>query len=240
MSEPLLVLFDIDGTLVNTSGAGRRALVRAYEEVFGIPDAFAGYSFSGTTDLHIVRTAFLRNGGLEPTEERIALARSAYMERLTEEMKRGCAEGSVVVFPGVYQILDALDAQRIPVGLATGNFEEGAREKLVPVGLWQRFSFGGFGSDYEHRGMLTQVGVERGLKKHGVPFEPDRIWVVGDSPLDIKAARYVGVRVLAVATGIHPVDELAGHHPDAVVQDLGDTSAVLKLLTSPRTPISCS
>lgn len=230
MPRPSLVLFDIDGTLVDTSGAGRRALVRAYEEVFGIPNAFAGYSFSGTTDLHIVRTAFVRNRGIEPSAELIAQARQAYMERLVGEMAKGCAEGSVRVFPGIPQILDRLDLESVPLGLATGNFEEGAREKLTPVNLWHRFGFGGFGSDFEHRGELTRLGIERGLKLHQLPFQPERIWVVGDSPLDIQAARYAGVRVLAVATGIHPVEELEALNPDVALHDLSDTDAVWNLL----------
>ncbi len=231
MPHPCLILFDIDGTLVDTSGAGRRALVRAYDEVFGIPDAFAGYSFSGTTDLHIVRTAFLRHEGVEPPPERISAARQAYMERLVGEMQKGCAEGSVRMFPGIVPLLDLLAEKQVPVGLATGNFEEGAREKLTPVGLWHRFGFGGFGSDFEHRGMLTKLGIERGLERHGVSFDPEGIWIVGDSPLDIQAARYAGVKVLAVATGIHPVSELAELGPDAVVPDLGDTEAIWRIFS---------
>ncbi len=238
MTNPLLVLFDIDGTLVDTGGAGKKALIRTFDEVFGIPDAFAGYSFSGTTDLHILRTAFLRRHGKEPTPEMIHRATVEYLSRLVQEMDKALKQGAAVVLPGVLKLLLALKEIGVPLGLATGNLEPGARLKLEPMELWHHFTFGGFGSDFEHRGELTRLGITRGVEMHGVPSDLSRIWVVGDSPLDVKAVRYAGARILAVATGIHPLNELEQLHPDAAVTDLSDTPALLALLTSQTSPIS--
>ncbi len=220
-----LVLFDIDGTLLHTTGAGVKALKRMFFAEFDCPDPFADYSFSGRTDPGILRDAFQRCFGRDPTDAERDRAVASYLAFLDEELSRS----DVKVLPGVLPLLEHLAEAGIPTGLATGNVEEGARLKLSAAGILHYFKFGGFGSDAEHRGELTRTGIARGRALAGhVPDE--RVVIVGDSPLDVAAARYAGVRCLAVMTGWTPREEMEAAGPDLLLDDLADLEAVIRFI----------
>ena len=204
----LLVLFDIDGTLVDTAGAGRAAIGYALERVYGTTGPIDDLPFDGRTDPGIARD-LLRSAGLDDRAIDDSLERlwAAYVDRLRVELK--AREREVRVAPGIHELLAELGAAGATLGLLTGNIVEGAREKLRACGLAGRFAFGAFGSDAE---------------------EPHRSWVVGDTPRDIRCARAGGLRALAVATGRYGLDELGRHGPDGAVPTLADTHRVLDLM----------
>ncbi len=228
MMPARLVLFDIDGTLVHTGGAGMRALDRAFAEEFSIDRAFAGYSFSGRTDRSILRDGFDRHFGREPTDGEIEQTRLAYLRCLDEELV--ATRDQYRILPGIIPLLDRLRTAGIPTGLATGNLLEGARKKLEAGGLWHYFPFGGFGSDHEHRGELTRKGIERARHHTGLHIAPAAVFVVGDSPLDVHAARYAGTRCIGVMTGWNTRKEMEEAGPDHLLDDLSDTEAVMAIL----------
>jgi len=220
-----MVLFDIDGTLLHTTGAGVRALKRMFATEFDCPDPFDGYSFSGRTDPGILRDAFQRLYGRGPTSEETSRALGSYLRFLEDDL----ATCDVKVLPGVGPLLERLAADGIPTGLATGNVEEGARLKLSAGGILHYFRFGGFGSDAEHRGELTRTGIARGRALAG-PVPDHSVFIVGDSPLDVSAARYAGVRCLAVMTGWTPREEMEAAGPDLLLDDLSDLPTVMRFL----------
>jgi phosphoglycolate phosphatase-like HAD superfamily hydrolase len=230
-----LVLFDIDGTLLHTTGAGIRALKRMFDTEFGCPDPFADYSFSGRTDPGILRDAFQRCFGRDPTPDEKDRAVASYLGFLDEEL----SGSDVKVLPGVVPLLDRLVQEGIPTGLATGNVEAGARLKLSAAGILHYFRFGGYGSDAEHRGELTRTGIARGRALAG-PVPDELVVIVGDSPLDVSAARYAGVRCLAVMTGWTSREEMEAAAPDLLLDDLSDLARVMGfLLGAPTASSTC-
>jgi phosphoglycolate phosphatase len=222
----LVLLFDIDGTLVDTGGAGRRAMVRAFERVTGRGDACASVPFAGMTDRAIVR------GGLEAVG-RPADAASidevirAYLEVLEDEVGRST---NCRVHAGIEAALErAHAAPRCAVGLGTGNVRDGARVKLSRVGIYERFSFGGFGCDHEDRGELLRIGAQRGADRLGAPLSACRVVVIGDTPRDIGAAKVIGAECVAVATGSFDRETLLAHGATRAYGDLGDEGALAAL-----------
>lgn len=217
--KPTVVLFDVDGTLVRTGGAGSRALRRAFGEVHGAPDAPRAIDVRGNTDGRIVADA-LALIGIEPTEAAIDHVLDAYLVALADEV---AASPGYEVLAGVREILESLDGRDgYAIGLGTGNVMRGAAIKLARGGLDRYFDFGGYGCDSAHRPSLVRAGAERGARKLGVDLGACRVVVLGDTPRDIDAARAIGADVVAVATGGHPLDELAGHGPDLAVESLSD------------------
>jgi phosphoglycolate phosphatase len=224
MSSPL-VLFDIDGTLIDTGGAGMRALDRVFAELYERPGVFANYSFSGKVDQRILKDAFQQLWQRDPTLAEMGTVRSGYLQRLDEEL--AATPQLYKVLPGVRELLDSLRSEGIATGLATGNLAEGAERKLVLGNLWQYFPFGGYGSDHEQRGELTRIGIERARQHTGTNYAPEDVVIVGDSPLDIKAARYNDARVIGVLTGWDPPESMVSAKPDLLLDDLSDTDAVM-------------
>lgn len=230
---PTVLLFDIDGTLLDTGGAGRRAMERALASV-GAAGA-ARFSFAGLTDRHILRRA-LHIAGRQPSEALLAEAIEQYLAALADEVARAPA-ADYRVHRGVWAALDAAEASDgVAVGLGTGNVERGAGIKLGRVGLSDRFAFGGFGSDAEAREALLAVGARCGAKRLGVAVARCRVVVVGDTPRDITAARAIGAEAFAVATGTVPAAALAGQHPDHLYPHLGAPGALGALLEGNRAP----
>lgn len=229
MTATRLVLFDIDGTLLLTGGAGKRAMDRAFEDVFGIADAFAAVPMGGRTDRFLIERA-LANWRLTATPTALDGFRRRYLEHLAEGI-HDVGHGRRGVMPGVGALLDALDARPdVQVALLTGNYLEGARIKLAHFGLWDRFAWGTFGDDHAERDDLARAAVAA-AGRHGVDLaDPTAAVIVGDTPFDIACARAAGTRVVAVATGGHGLDELRALGPDAAVEDLADLDAVLPLL----------
>ena len=225
----LVVLFDIDGTLVDTAGSGRDAIEGALVEVFGTAGPIDELSFAGLTDPWIVRT-LMRIAGFVDAEidARLEPLWASYVARLAEVLD--ARRSRLRVHAGVRALLDELERRRAGVGLLTGNIQPGARAKLAACGLGGRFSFGAFGSDAEDRDALPAIALGRASGAIGRAADRDRTWIVGDTPRDIGCARAGGLRVLAVATGQFGVAELRAVRPDHAVANLGDTSAVLDLL----------
>lgn len=231
MTPPRLLLFDIDGTLVVTGGAGKRAITRAFHELFGVADAFAGVPLSGRTDRYLVEQGLARSG--QPvTPQALGRVRARYLARLAEAIDEP-AQGLKAMMPGVTPLLDALGQRGdLHCALLTGNYEEGARIKLEHFDLWRRFAWGTFGDDYADRDLLARAAVA-GAPARGVPLgDPSHAIVVGDTPFDVACARAAGARAVAVATGGHSVDALRACNPDAVFEDLSDLDAVLAAIDS--------
>jgi phosphoglycolate phosphatase len=224
--RPLILLFDIDGTLISTSGAGRRAIERAFGHRHGRADACASVSFGGMTDRAILRAGLTALGvPVEPAAIDALIA--AYLPALHDEITRAECR----IHDGIERALDAARANaRCAVGLGTGNIREGARVKLSKVGIYERFAFGGFGCDHEDRGELLRIGAERGAAALGVARAACRVVVIGDTPKDVAAARAIGATSVAVATGSFSPAELTAAGATHVFRDLTDPAALPTLL----------
>jgi phosphoglycolate phosphatase-like HAD superfamily hydrolase len=220
-----LILFDIDGTLVRTADAGRRALSRAFEELLGVTNALDGVPIAGRTDSWIVADVAARRNLLcdVHTVERL---RSAYLRHLPTELDQpGSRKG---VMPGVRPLLQALSTREDAyVALLTGNFEEGARIKLAYFDLWRYFRCGAFGDNAPERNGLLPRAVARVRECGGPAVDPAAVVIVGDTPLDVAVAVAGGARSVAVATGDCDVTTLRASGADVVLNDLSDVAAVL-------------
>ena len=224
-----LVLFDIDGTLVLTGGAGLRAMNRACAEIAGSVEALADIPVAGRTDC-IILTDVVAKLGRALDEELLVELRDRYLEHLREEIDRP-GRGVKAVMPGVRDLLDALSARDdVFVALLTGNFEEGARIKLGHFDLWRYFRCGAYGDDSADRNALVPFAVER-ARRHGLPeLAAEHILVVGDTPHDVACAHAVGALPVGVATGGFNVEQLRQSGAAIVFEDLTDTEAFLELL----------
>ena len=192
-------LFDVDQTLVSTGGAGLRALDRACHKLLSIENAMQGIDPSGKTDPAIVREIFARLGIVSDGGVAIDTVLESYLAFLHEEVEMS---DKYHVLPGIVDILDEISARpNTMLGLATGNIELGARVKLQRGGLNRYFSFGGFGSDSEDRTELVRKAGQAASRQHGNSIQPEDIFVIGDTPLDIAAGRGAGYKTVGVATG---------------------------------------
>lgn len=227
---PKLVLFDIDGTLVLTGGAGVRAMTRACDEIVGSSNALHGVAVAGRTDWIILSDA-LELMGRDLDAQLFAALRDRYVTYLREEIQVP-GHGVKAVMPGIQALLDDLQARDgVYLGLLTGNFEAGARIKLEYFDLWRYFQCGAFGDDAADRNALVPFAVSR-ARECGVPdLAPPDILVVGDTPHDIACARAVGATPVAVATGMFTTEQLRDSGADIVFRDLSDTAAFTSLLT---------
>ncbi|UCH86781.1 MAG: HAD hydrolase-like protein [Dehalococcoidia bacterium] len=221
-----LFLFDVDKTLVDSRGAGGRAMTAAFAQLFGIADGFAGIGFTGRTDTAIFRDAVNAHSldGEFPT----LLAR--FQETYFSMLPRTLTEVQAQVLSGVHELLAGIQAAPgASLGLATGNFRESARLKLEPFGLYDFFLAGGFADDSEDRAEVVAIAIERLAEASGGP-DPREVYVIGDTPLDIAAAEANGARSIAVATGFFSVDELTTAGADVVFPDFSSWQAVLDAL----------
>jgi phosphoglycolate phosphatase len=211
-----LVLFDIDGTLVDTGGAGRRAIEGAARQLWGRPDIFDEVAFDGATDRAICRAA-LHHLDRPWDDAEIDRLLDAYVALLGPEVEK---TARYRVYPGVEALAQTMAEAGVLLGLGTGNIEAGARVKLERGNLNRFFAFGGFGDDSEDRAALLRAGLRRGeaILQHR-PRDP---WVIGDTPRDHAAARAVGAKVVLVATGRYSMDELLACRPDLCVETLED------------------
>ncbi len=222
------ILFDIDGTLLLTDGAGRVALHAALEAVYGTIGNPEDYSFHGKTDPQIV-LELMGGAGLEAPaiRERMPAVWQLYLQRLQSELEVRRREDRIEVLPGVRDVLAQLESRSdVVLGLLTGNIEEGARLKLEAAGMASSFSFGGFGSDSENRAGVARAAMER-LRYHMGELDGRSVVVVGDTPEDVACARAVDARALAVATGRHTIAELEEAGADVVFADFSDAEAVV-------------
>lgn len=228
MPAPTVLLFDVDGTLVSTGGAGRRAMARAFEEVCGCSEALEGISLGGMTDRLILRTA-LRKLGRALDEALFDAIVAAYLRHLEQEVPRS---PRYRVMPHVHEVLAGVDRPHVAIGLGTGNVRRGAEIKLRRAALADRFRFGGFGEDAEDRAELLRTGVRRGAEALGVSPDGCRAVVIGDTPRDIQAAAAIDAACVAVATGGHDVASLRAAGPALVVESLADPRVLPALLGS--------
>jgi phosphoglycolate phosphatase len=223
-----IILFDIDGTLVLTGGAGGRAMSRAFEELFGMPDAFNGIPMPGRTDAWILADAMTAHG-ISAGASHLERFRDVYLLHLARELERpGPRKG---IMPGIPALLDALACRDdVYLALLTGNYEEAARIKLEHFDLWRYFRCGAFGDDAPDRNGLLPRALAR-IDACGGPVVPaSQVIVIGDTPLDVACASAGGARSIAVATGGHDVAALEAAGADVVFETLGDTAQVLGAL----------
>lgn len=222
-----LVLFDIDGTILKSGGAGRAAMERALTAIFGTPGDPA-YHYDGKTDRQIVRELMQRAGF---SDAEIDAKMPMVIRRYLDELQAMVAKGgvNVTMYEGVASLIEAVDARDdLVLGLLTGNVEPGAHIKLTAAGVnVGRFVVNAFGSDHEVRAELPAIAHRRMQENFGVVLAGRDVVVIGDTPADISCGRALGARAIAVATGRYSVDELRTHEPFAVFETLADTRAVL-------------
>ena len=227
-----LVLFDIDGTLLRSDGAGKRAIHRALMEVFGTVGP-SDYWFDGKTDRQIVRELMRHAGHGDPhIDEQMHDVLDRYVRYLHDEL---AAPGyNPRPLPGIPELLDALEAHPdVVLGLLTGNIEPGARAKITAVGSDPgRFRVGAFGSDHEARPELPAVARDRTRERLGIHVEGGAMIVIGDTPADLTCGRSLGARAIGVATGRFSVDELLAYEPMAVFESFVDTDRVTRVILS--------
>ncbi len=225
-----LVLFDIDGTLLNSEGLGRPSMQRALAEVFGSPGDPA-YRYDGKTDKQIVRDVMRLEGH---SDERIDSRMETLILLYLEGLRTGARSGKFKVRPhdGVLELLDALEARKdVVLGLLTGNVELGARVKLTAAGIDpDRFRINAFGSDHEHRPQLPAIAQRRASETLGLDIAGERVIVIGDTPADIECGRSLGARAIGVASGHYTVQQLETHDPYAVFPSLANTAKLLETI----------
>jgi phosphoglycolate phosphatase len=225
-SKRRLLLFDIDGTLITSGGAGEGALRDAMQERFGIQEDLSGITIAGATDA-LIAQMMLEKNGLSASSENITALLDAYLSFLGQRLSRHRGR----VLPGIVGLLDALRKRDDCVlALLTGNLVRGAEIKLSHYGVWEYFEFGAFADDHRDRNELTKFARARALEKHGEEFLPESIFVIGDTPRDIECGKVVGAKTVAIATGNYSRAELAAHAPDYLFDDLSDTEQVITIL----------
>lgn len=225
-----IVLFDIDGTILWSDGAGRRAMQRALTTAFGSSGS-PNYRYDGKTDRQIVRDLMRMEGHEDAMiDARMTTLLEDHATGLHEELETQSTQ--VHRYDGVLELLDALEARPDrTLGLLTGNIEVGARAKLRAAGIDpSRFTVCAFGSDHEVRGELPAIAQRRARERLGLEVDGDALVIIGDTPADIDCTRAIGARAIAVATGRYSVEELAQHCPVAVFPNLCDTDAVMRAI----------
>jgi len=221
-----LLLFDIDGTLIHSGGAGVEALKHALKERFGIVDDLHDIEFAGMTDSGIV-LSILKKHQIPATSENVAAFLDSYVHFLSKELP--LRKGNLL--PGVLQLLKKLKTRKhLVLGLLTGNLSRGAELKLNHYGVWHFFEFGAFADDHHDRNELGEFARGRAQEKHGQEFSADEIDVIGDTPRDIACGRAIGARTIAVATGTWSREKLAQYNPDFLIDDFSDVDRLIDTL----------
>jgi phosphoglycolate phosphatase-like HAD superfamily hydrolase len=216
-------LFDIDGTLIASGGAGKSALEAALRSEFGIGQLSDALDLRGRTDRAIV-AEMIRCHGLDPCPETGQRILEAYLRHLPEHL--GQATGRIL--PGIAELLRQLHRRDdLALGLLTGNIRAGARIKLGHFGLFDYFAFGGFGDHHLDRDDVAREALAEVKARFNGTVAAEDVWVVGDTPLDIRCARAIGARAVAVVTGWHAREELQEHRPDLLLDDLSDATPLL-------------
>ena len=214
---PTVVLFDVDGTLIDSGGAGARSWTHAFDKLYGISADIGSHTEAGETDPVVARKTFEAAVGRGPTEAELARLFAVYLLRLSEEVRT--SEGYRVL-EGVKDLLLMLSDAGTMLGLVSGAMEGAARVKLSRADLNRFFVFGGYGSDSDDRVMLTRGAIDKAAMLHGHDVTPDRVFVVGDTPLDVEAARAVGAVSVAVASGRFSMEELRSSGASHVLPSL--------------------
>ena len=221
-----VVLFDIDGTLLATGGAGKAAFERALVEQFHLDTAAENIPFSGRTDRAIVADFFTAHD-IENTEAHWQQFLTAYLAHLEQTLQE--IEGQVL--PGITALVEhLLGHDAVHLGLLTGNTEQGAQQKLQYYGLADHFAFGGFGDHHLDRDDVAREALAKARQQTGIDFQGRDAWVIGDTPSDVRCARAIGAGAVAVVTGWHTREELANSQPDLLLDDLADAAPLLRAM----------
>ncbi len=222
-----LILWDIDGTIIVSHGAGVRAMEKALTKRFGLKVDLGAIKWAGRTDSWITGEVF-RHVGLPDTPQNSHDYLEAYLELLPQELANG-PQGRVL--PGVLKLLETLHHRKdVAQGLLTGNLRRGAQFKLTHYKVWHYFEFGAFADDSPRRNDLGPHALRRAKELHAVDFHPDRTFIIGDTPHDIECGKVIGAQTIGVATGSYSVADLAAHRPTAVFKDFADTAAFLRVI----------
>ena len=211
------VLFDIDGTLIHSGGAGEKAFGRVCETEFGVPNGAARLHFAGRTDPSIVRD-FFQQHHIAPSADNF----QRFFDRYVFQLDHLLGELNGSILPGVHEMIRGLSALPRPplIGLLTGNIRLGAQIKLSHYRLWDFFRTGGFGDDHEDRNQIAVVARERAGRTLRKPLDGGEILVIGDTPRDIECAKAIGARSLAVATGKYSTHQLQKESPTWAMDSL--------------------
>lgn len=221
------MLFDIDGTLLTSGGAGERALRLGFKERFGIDEDYRSIEIAGRTDSLIARQIFQKHRIAE-TPENLTAFFDGYLHHLGALLPT--TNGRLL--PGILELLDALKKRPdVVLGLLTGNLQRGAELKLTHYGVWHYFEVGAFADDHHERNELGRFACARAVERAGCEFPAERIFVIGDTPHDIACAHAIGAKAIAVATGASTAEQLCAARADYVFDDLSDLAAVLRVLT---------
>jgi phosphoglycolate phosphatase len=218
-ATPVVVLFDIDETLVHTGGSGARSWKAAFEKLYGIPADIGEHSSAGETDPQVARATFSAVVGHDPSDDELDQLYVQYLLHLADDI---LVSAQYHVLPGAEKTLRALGAAGVMLGLVSGAMEGAARAKLVPANLNRFFIFGAYGSDSSDRAELTRIAIEKATRLHR-QLSPSDVFVVGDTPRDIDAAKAAGAISVGVASGHFSVDELQAAGAVHVLGSLEDT-----------------
>jgi phosphoglycolate phosphatase-like HAD superfamily hydrolase len=222
-----LILWDIDGTLITSHGAGVRAMELAFEKRFGLKADLTSIDWAGRTDTWITGEV-LRANGIEPTDAN----RHEYLETYLELLPRELSEGQQgEVLPGILELLETFRGRTdVAQGLLTGNLKRGAEFKLTHYRVWHYFPFGAFADDSPIRNDLGPFALRRAREWHDGEFSAAHTFIIGDTPHDIECGRVIGARTIAVATGKYALAELQKHQPTAAFPNFSDTAAFLRVI----------
>jgi phosphoglycolate phosphatase len=219
VARPRAVLFDVDGTLISTGGAGARSWRHAFDTLYGVPADIGKFTDAGMTDPTVARLTFTAAIGHDPSPTELATVMAAYLDRLPEEVDE--SEGYRVL-DGAAELLPRLGREGILLGITSGAVEAAAHIKLARAGFNRYFPFGGYGSDSEDRVELTRRAIERGGRLTGETLDPREVFVVGDTPKDVEAAHGAGCVAVATATGHYTREQLEATGAEHVVDSLRD------------------
>lgn len=217
MTGPVVVLFDIDETLVHTGGAGARSWAWAFNQLHGIPADIGAHTSAGETDPQVGRKTFQATLGRDPSFDEMARLYSKYLWHLAEDI---WTSTEYRVLPGAEAVLQQLGDAGVIIGVISGAMEGAARTKMEPGKLNRYFTFGAYGSDSPDRTELTTMGVAKAARLYGQEIAGGQVYVVGDTPRDIEAAHAAGVHAVGVASGHYDVDAL--HEADHVLASLSE------------------
>ncbi|HAO96239.1 MAG TPA: hydrolase [Verrucomicrobiales bacterium] len=226
--DECLLLFDIDGTLIDAGGAGVEAIRLAVQDLYGDEIAVPELDVRGTTDAALAQK-LLPAMGAEVSPANIAQLYEAYLIRLREQFQNVSPEAGIL--PGVHELLNTLKKEGVVMGLLTGNLEAGAWIKLESFGLDHYFSFGAFGDEHPERDKLGPEALAEAERVHQRRFNPMASVVIGDTPRDISCGRVIGASTVAVATGAYALEELSEHAPTLALRSLKESEVILDLVS---------
>ncbi len=221
-----LILYDIDGTLVTTGGAGIRALDRAFHHLFNIENAYNGIPMAGRTDSQIMKDG-LKAHGFPHMDGHLSKMQDSYLHFLSEEVENP----DRAIMPGIIESLNVLKEMGMTLGLLTGNLEKGAMIKLGAQGLNGHFIDGAFGSDHEDRDELLPIAIQK-FRAKGLDFIPQDCIIIGDTPKDVRCAKIHGAQCIAVATGPYSKEDLLKTDADVVLDSLQNKDDYISFITA--------